>query len=215
MIRVESPAPKTGADLMERQIQAAGADKAPQVTPEDIEAAIVGEHYFTAAHGRLGAIETGAYWGREHPARDEEDLLPLDLLTICVLVLKNGHTVTGEAFCQDPAKFDAAVGRSTARAVAVEKLWPMVVYAARSVLLTAQAPKQYKLTDVVDWKLKDNMDGTRHLLLQMRGGQQHRVVLTEEVVADARAMTRTDLQAFELVKQKALDILNRELAAGH
>lgn len=37
MTRVESPAPKTGDDLMERQIKAAGADKAPRVTPADIK----------------------------------------------------------------------------------------------------------------------------------------------------------------------------------
>ena len=39
-----------GPDSLEREIQAK-ANKAPRVTPADIEAEIVSEHYFTAADG--------------------------------------------------------------------------------------------------------------------------------------------------------------------
>lgn len=102
--------------------------KIPNVTPADIEAAIAEEHYFTAAQGVAGGNLC---------ADDEDGLIglttnsPLHLLTFCVLVLKNGHTVTGEAHCQDPAKFNTEIGRAEARKVAINKLWPMVVYAAR------------------------------------------------------------------------------------
>lgn len=177
----------------------------PRVTPEDIEAAIASEHYFTAMEGVFGAAGRHSSIVAGVPTSS-----PLDLLTICVLVLKNGHTVTGEAFCQDPAKFDAAIGRSTARAVAVEKLWPMVVYAARS----APAPKQYQMSDVADCQMQYRLDGTWGVQFRMTDGAQHRVTLLDEVVCDARHRFFTEVQAAEKVKQFALEILNRDLAAG-
>lgn len=93
---------------------------APQVTPADVEATIASEHYFTAG---FAVTATGIQAEAVNPA--------LDLLTFCVLVLKNGHTVSGEAHCADPAKFNAETGRIEARKVAISKLWPMVIYAER------------------------------------------------------------------------------------
>ena len=99
--------------------------KAPSLTPADIEALVSSEHYFTATHGVHGTHEvTGGPDGWTVPG-------PLNLLTFCVLVLRNGHTVTGESFCADPDKFSAETGRVEARKVAINKLWPMAVYAER------------------------------------------------------------------------------------
>jgi hypothetical protein len=96
------------------------------VTPGDVDGCIVAEHYFTAADGVAGNA-----WRTVSDARADKPAQPLELLTICVLVTRNGHTVLGEAYCQDPAVFDAEVGRKWARADAFKKLFPMVVYAAR------------------------------------------------------------------------------------
>ena len=52
----------------------------------------------------------------------------LDLLTFCVLVLKNGFTVTGESACASPENFDAEIGRKIARQNAVQKIWPLMGY---------------------------------------------------------------------------------------
>ena len=52
----------------------------------------------------------------------------LGLLTFCVLVLKNGFTVTGESACASPENFDAETGRKVARANAVQKIWPLMGY---------------------------------------------------------------------------------------
>lgn len=90
----------------------------PGVTPADIEASILYETYFTAAHG--------AQMADGDPGPE-----PLAMTMICALVSRNGHTVIGEAHCQDPAKFDPETGRQAARANAIDKLWPMVVFAAR------------------------------------------------------------------------------------
>lgn len=58
----------------------------------------------------------------------------LGLLTFCVLVLKNGFTVTGESACASPENFDAEIGRKIARQNAVNKIWPLMGYALREKL---------------------------------------------------------------------------------
>ena len=56
----------------------------------------------------------------------------LGLLTFCVLVLRNGFTVTGESACASPENFDAELGRKIARQNAVQKIWPLMGYELRS-----------------------------------------------------------------------------------
>ena len=115
---------------IEQEIQAKGKT-APRITPADIEANIASEHYFTAADGYRSAPcfdPTGA----------PSDILPapqpLELLTFCVLVLRNGFTVTGESACASPENFDAEIGRKIARQNAVQKIWPLMGYELRSKL---------------------------------------------------------------------------------
>lgn len=117
-------------DPIEQEIQAR-ASVAPRVTPADVEAEIVSEHYFTAYDGRQGAIMHDTYSGRERPAGDDSDLIPLTLLTFCVIVLRNGFTVTGESACASPENFDAEIGRKIARQNAVNKVWPLLGFRLR------------------------------------------------------------------------------------
>lgn len=113
---------------IEQEIQAKGLT-APRVTPADIEANILSEHYFTAGDGYAGAAaltieEDGVIQPPEQ----------LDLLTFCVLILQNGFTVTGESACASPENFDAEVGRKIARANAINKVWPLMGYALKQKL---------------------------------------------------------------------------------
>ncbi|EGA6646819.1 hypothetical protein H5534_002847 [Escherichia coli] len=101
---------------------------APRITPQHIEDVIKSEHYFTAYDGRNGAISSNEYCGREKPEEGDRDLSPLKLLTFCVLVLKNGFTVTGESACASPENFDAEIGRKIARQNAVNKIWMLEGY---------------------------------------------------------------------------------------
>lgn len=108
---------------VEQEIQAKGLT-APRITPAEIEANIDSEHYFTAADGSLHkpsdtVWDVGAY-GAIPPS--------LSLLTFCVLVLRNGFTVTGESACASPENFDAELGRKIARQNAVSKVWPLMGY---------------------------------------------------------------------------------------
>lgn len=111
---------------IEQEIKAKGLT-APRVTPGDIEANIVGEHYFTAGDGEHGACLAAGGERSCYPAT-------LDLLTFCVLVMKNGFTVTGESACASAANFDAELGKKIARTNAIAKVWPLMGYELRSKL---------------------------------------------------------------------------------
>lgn len=109
---------------IDQEIQAKGLT-APRVTPADIEANIESEHYFTAAQG-------AEHCGAHHFGPNPPSYGALGLLTFCVLVLRNGFTVTGESACASPENFDAEVGRKIARQNAVQKIWPLMGYELRS-----------------------------------------------------------------------------------
>lgn len=136
----------------------------PRITLEDINSEIDEEHYFTGdaaldalrfrwliddhrnpnerkcANDVAGSIaglgdggarlsvdvamgRDGANWSKS-----------LGLLTFCVLVLKNGFTVTGESACASPENFDAEIGKKIARQNAINKIWPLMGYELKSKL---------------------------------------------------------------------------------
>jgi hypothetical protein len=141
MNHVPSPAPTTADAIDELAIKRAKADVAPRVSVDDLEANIVSEHYFTAAEGAFG-VGCNADWfaGREGPYGEPGRVKgPLDLLTFCVLTLKNGFTVTGESAVASPENFNADIGKSIARANAVAKIWPLMGYELRSKLAAEAA----------------------------------------------------------------------------
>ena len=127
--------PRSDDNAIEQEIQAKGLT-APRVTPADIEANIASEHYFTAAEGVIGMFTAGEIANGRGVYPDEIGRLKpeLGLLTFCVLVLRNGFTVTGESACASPENFDAEIGRKIARENAVQKIWPLMGYELKSKL---------------------------------------------------------------------------------
>ena len=111
---------------IEQEIQAKGLTAA-RVTPADIEANIASEHYFTAADG--ARMSPDGNWPIHNLNTGS-----LGLLTFCVLVLRNGFTVTGESACASPENFDAEIGRKIARQNAVQKIWPLLGFRLRDKL---------------------------------------------------------------------------------
>ncbi len=101
---------------IEQEIQDKGLT-APRVTPDDIEANISGELCFTVGNAARAL---------NCPVCDA-----VDMLTICVLTMRNGFTVTGESACASPENFDADLGRKIARQNAVSKIWPLMGYALK------------------------------------------------------------------------------------
>ena len=121
------PVVDPGPDALEREIQAAGADKAPRVMPAALKDEIVSEHYFTAADGArmspdgnwpIHKLNTGS----------------LGLLTFCALVLRNGFTVYGASACASPENFNAEIGRRIARENAEREIWPLLGFRLRDEL---------------------------------------------------------------------------------
>lgn len=98
----------------EKRIQELGL-KGPRVTPSRIAEVIVGEYYHRP---------------------------PGTTLTLCVLTLANGFTVTGESACADPSNFNETLGQELSRANAVGKVWALEGYLLRDRL--AYEPKNAK-----------------------------------------------------------------------
>lgn len=107
---------------IEKEIQQKGLT-APRVTPQRINDVIDGEYYFTAEDGVKGNI-----YGQDELTRLTGYHGELGLLTLCVLRLKNGFTVTGESACASPENFNAEIGRKIARENAVNKVWMLEGY---------------------------------------------------------------------------------------
>ena len=123
---------------IEAEIQSKGLN-APRITLADIESNIKEEYFFTAGDGYAGAF---AVSGELSNAPENEDGIPLisvpeslDLLTFCVLVLRNGFTVAGESACASPENFDEEIGRKIARHNAVQKIWPLRGYSLKDKLM--------------------------------------------------------------------------------
>lgn len=122
---------------IEKTILAKGKT-APRITPDDIEANIVSQVFFTASQGVLGAAVCECAQDTKvgdvvHEDGTDADKA-LEMLTFCVLVLKNGFTVHGHSACASPENFDAEIGRNIARQNAVQKIWPLMGYELRTKL---------------------------------------------------------------------------------
>jgi len=91
---------------IESEIQAKGLN-APRLSPEKIDAVIVGEDYH---------------------------VFPGTTLTVCCLKLRNGFNVTGESAAASPENFNEEIGRKIARSNARDKIWPLEGYLLREQL---------------------------------------------------------------------------------
>lgn len=127
--------PVNNDKAIEQEIQAKGLN-APRVTPADLKANISSVHYFMASD----AIQ---HEGAVHEHGPEGWYLgSTQLLTFCVIQLRNGFTVTGESACASPENFDAEIGRKIAHDSAVAKIWPLMGYELKERLHQQRLPVQ-------------------------------------------------------------------------
>jgi hypothetical protein len=128
-------------EAIENEIQEKGLN-APRITQQDIEANIKQEYFFTAAQGAFGAHACDSTDCEIRISAEEfKPRFPLDLLTFCVLELKNGFTVTGESACVSPKNFDVEIGKKIARQNAIAKIWPLMGYELRNRLADLSTSK--------------------------------------------------------------------------
>ena len=113
--------PKTVEQQIEQEIQSKNLN-APRLTPDHINSVIQSVHFFTAGDGAYG------YQTRDETVDTATYPEALNLLTFCVITLKNGFTVTGESACASPENFNAEIGKKIAYDNAREKIWLLEGY---------------------------------------------------------------------------------------
>ena len=94
---------------LEEIIQEKGLN-APRLTPKLIDDTIVGEYFH---------------------------IVPNTTLTLCVLTLTNGFTVTGESAAVSMANFDKEIGRKVAKENARDKIWALEGYLLKETIYQA------------------------------------------------------------------------------
>lgn len=70
----------------------------------------------------------------KHISKVDYFVHPGSQLTICVITMLNGYTVTGESACADPANFKKDVGERFALESARNKIWPLLGYVLKEEL---------------------------------------------------------------------------------
>jgi hypothetical protein len=106
---------------IEQEIQDKGLT-APRITSTDIEAEIVGEYFFTAAKATAGCPQFESF----------------NRIIFCLLVLKNGFTVSGESACASSENFNFELGQKIARQNAIAKIWPLLGFRLRDRLAKSE-----------------------------------------------------------------------------
>lgn len=90
------------------------------VTKEKLNQIIRSVHYFNAGQAVLSQPNAAPV--------TEQDQIELGLVTVCILILKNGFKVEGVDACVDPSKYNQEIGQECAYENAFEKLWPLEGY---------------------------------------------------------------------------------------
>jgi hypothetical protein len=106
---------------IELEIQSKGLN-APRLSPEKIDAVIVGEDYY---------------------------VFPNTTVTVCCLKLRNGYTVVGESASVSAENFDVELGRKIARQHARDKIWALEGYLLRESLSLWQAKEEMMAQSVL------------------------------------------------------------------
>ena len=125
-----------------------------------------------------GAVFVNESKLKESIAKVDFMVHPGSCLTICVITMLNGYTVTGESACADPKMFDAEIGQKFAFAAAERKVWPLLGYALRDELFKAGAGSTFQ--DRVKLELKDLTDKIGKLEAFINGAEQFQRLPGEE-----------------------------------
>ncbi len=115
---------------IEQEIQDKGLN-APRITPDHIDSKIKAVRFIN------GGVAPDYY------AEDYKYNCGASCLTICILSLENGFTVTGESACASPENFDEKMGREIAYKNAREKIWQLEGYLLKEKLYQAELDNQF------------------------------------------------------------------------
>ena len=108
--------------LQETDKAAGAVAKAERVRLVDIEEAIGGIYHVT---GNRALSDEALSHGH---------LAPLSVLSICIVVMRNGFTIIGKSAPAAPENFNAELGRKLAYEDAVRQIWPLMGFALRNTI---------------------------------------------------------------------------------
>lgn len=114
------------SSLQATEAECAANAVAPRVSLADIEAAIYCRYDINGADAVIRAKRSGL--AADYPPDDRGRL---DLLSICILVMRNGFSVIGKSACASPENFNRELGKQLAYEDAVRQLWPLMGFALR------------------------------------------------------------------------------------
>lgn len=126
---------------------------------------------------------------------------PGSQLTICVVTMVNGYTVTGESACADPKMFNEEIGQKFAFAAAERKIWPLLGYALKDELYKAGAGSTFQ--DRVRVELRDLTDKIEKLSAFV-GGHEHFIALDAESQNDLNDQLQA-MKAYQFLLQKRIN----------
>lgn len=116
--------------LQETDRASAAVAVAPRVALVDIEMAIAKTSY-----------NTGFDLVFDLHGLSPEQRASLGVLTVCLIVMKNGFTVIGKAAPASPENYNVEVGRKFAYEDAIRQIWPLMGYALKDRLHGEQAKR--------------------------------------------------------------------------
>lgn len=104
-------------EQLEQELQSKGLN-APRLTPKHIDSKIKAIRYVSG--------DVAPAFAHEDYFAKEDKHTPY--LTICILTLENGFTITGESACASPENFDKLIGQKLAYENARNKIWQLEGY---------------------------------------------------------------------------------------
>jgi hypothetical protein len=110
--------------------EAAPSNGAPKISLADIEGEISHVYYMNgnqfAAHAQVVA----------HKDKNTHTL-EMQAVTICLMLLKNGYVVVGQATPVSPENYDKAHGQKLAYDKCIAQIWPLMGYQLKEQLHTS------------------------------------------------------------------------------
>lgn len=104
--------------LEQTETECAAVAVAPRVSLKSMEDKIDARYDFTA----------------DKAIGDSPAMTSLSLLSICIIVMKNGFTIIGKSAPASAANFNAELGKKLAYEDAIRQLWPLEGYLLREEL---------------------------------------------------------------------------------
>lgn len=160
---------------IENALQEKGLN-APRLNPTHIESVIVDEQYHRLT----------------------------DTLTVCVLTLKNGYTVTGESACVSAENYNEEIGNSIARKNAADKVWALEGYVLKT--LTQIPHKEDSVLDRVKAEAKDLSEKMQKLSVFLYNEEAAVEVAGERQVSLLKSQLSTMNIYLELLESRIEDL---------